>query len=357
MGQAKGPLELGDVMSQPIFTRRSVLKSAAGMAGSLALPALGSSRTHAKSGTKDINLQLGWLPGGDQLGEIVAKHLGYFEEEGLNLQIQPGGPSVDGVAIVASGGYEIGQVTSSPSLMMATSQGIPIKCFAVGLQEHPHTFFSLPKQPIKTPQDMIGRKIGIQATGRVLLSALLKKNDVAESDVEIITIGSDYTPLLTGQVDAVAGWITNVKALKPLGDELVTLRLWDFGVKLYALPYYATETTLTNNSELLSGFLSAAGKGWGYARQNPERAVEILIAAVSNLNEHDQLASAKSMLDFAFNEQTRQQGWGSFDDEVWQDQIRLYNDIGQFSAGIPSLDRVRSRAILDATSNTRPKIG
>ncbi|MDX0284708.1 nitrate ABC transporter substrate-binding protein [Sinorhizobium meliloti] len=343
-------------MNQRPLPRRSALKSIAGIACALALPALGSPRAHAQTGTKDVNLQLGWLPGGDQLGEIVAQHLGYFEDEGLNLKIQPGGPSVDGVAMVASGGYEIGQVTSSPSLMMAASQGIPVKCFAVGLQEHPHTFFSLPRQPIKRPRDMVGRKIGIQATGKVLLSALLKKNGLSESDIEIITIGSDYTPLLTGQVDAVAGWITNVKALKPLGDELVTLRLWDFGVRLYALPYYTTEATLKNDPELLAAFLRAAGKGWGYARENPERAVEILVRAVSNLDEQDQLASAGAMLNFAFNEQTKEQGWGSFSDQVWQDQISLYNELGQFSGGTPDLDNVRSRLILDATSDARPKL-
>ena len=77
-------------------------------------------------------MQLGWLAGDNQIGEVVAKQLGYFEEERLDFAIQPGGPNIDGVAIVASGRYEIGQVSSSPSLMLAASQGIPVKCFAIG---------------------------------------------------------------------------------------------------------------------------------------------------------------------------------------------------------------------------------
>ena len=43
------------------------------------------------------------------------------------MRIQPGGPNVDGVAVVASGRFEVGQVSSSPSLMLAASQDIPIK--------------------------------------------------------------------------------------------------------------------------------------------------------------------------------------------------------------------------------------
>jgi NitT/TauT family transport system substrate-binding protein len=65
--------------------------------------------------------------------------------------------------------------------MLAASQGIPVTCFAVGAQEHPYAFFSLPRAPIRTPKDTIGRKIGVQATGQILLSALLRKNGVPKT--------------------------------------------------------------------------------------------------------------------------------------------------------------------------------
>ena len=97
-----------------------------------------------------INLQLGWILGGNQVGEVCAKALGYYDAEGLELKIQAGGPNIDGVAVVASGRYEIGQVSSSPSLMLAASQDMPVVCFGVGAQEHPYCFFSLQKEPIRS---------------------------------------------------------------------------------------------------------------------------------------------------------------------------------------------------------------
>ena len=105
--------------------RRSLLKTGAaatGFAATSLLPAGG----FAQAKTQTVNLQLGWLAGNNQVGEVAAKHLGYFEEEKLSLVIQPGGPSIDGVAIVASGRCEIGQVSSSPSLMLAASQKIAV---------------------------------------------------------------------------------------------------------------------------------------------------------------------------------------------------------------------------------------
>jgi NitT/TauT family transport system substrate-binding protein len=119
---------------------------------------------HAAGRTK-IDMQLGWLIGGNQIGEVVAKKQGYFEQENIDFSIQPGGPSIDGVAVVASGRHDVGQVSSSPSLMLAVSQGLPIKCFAVGVQKHPYCFFSLKKKPIRSAQDMVGKKVGIQSTG------------------------------------------------------------------------------------------------------------------------------------------------------------------------------------------------
>ncbi len=110
------------------------------------------------AGKTKINMQLGWLIGGNQLGEIVAKQQGYFEKEDIDFQIQPGGPSIDGVAVVASGRFELGQVSSSPSLMLAVSQGLPIKCFAVGIQKHPYCFFSLKKSPIRSARTWWARR-------------------------------------------------------------------------------------------------------------------------------------------------------------------------------------------------------
>ncbi len=57
---------------------------------------------------------------------------------------------------MACGRASIGQLSSSPSLMLARSAGIPVKAIAAGYQKHPFTYFSLSGDPIRSPQDMIG---------------------------------------------------------------------------------------------------------------------------------------------------------------------------------------------------------
>lgn len=330
------------------LTRRRLIgaSAAAGAGAFLHIQAMAQNKAR-------INMQLGWIAGGNQIGEVVAKRLGYYDTEGIEFGIQPGGPSIDGVAIVASGRMEVGQVSSSPSNMLAVSQDLPIQVFATGLQQHPYAFFSLKKNPIRTPQDMVGKKIGIQSTGMVLLRALLAKNKIDEKSMTIIPIGSDMTPLLTGQVDTVTGWQTNTTALKPLGADRVDLKLWDFGVKLYALPYYAHTDTIKNKPELLQRFLRATARGWAHANKNRDAAVDLLVKEYPNLNRSDERIALDSLMTFAYNDLTNKHGWGTMDKGVWQEQIDQYAALGQFTKRTPKVDEVMTMDILNATREYR----
>ena len=332
--------------------RRRMLRMTLAAGGMAAAGALLSVRAFAAD-KATVNMQLGWVPGGNQIGEVVAKRLGYYEQEGIDFHIQPGGPNIDGVAIVASGRFEFGEISSSPSIMLAVSEGLPIKCIATGLQQHPYTFFSLKKNPIRTPHDMIGKRVGIQATGMVLLKALLAKNKIAESQVNIVPIGADMTPLLSGQVDAVTGWQTNTTALKALGPDRVDLRLWDTGVRLYALPYYTTTSTLKDHPDTVARFMRATARGWNYANTHRDQAVDLLIKEYPNLNRADERVAVDSLMSYAFDQTTKNLGWGAMDAAVWEEQIAMYGQLGQFRAKQPKVDDVMTLDVLNATRSAR----
>lgn len=344
-------------MTRRTISRRSLLKASLLAGGALAAPALVTKRVLAQSGTRTLNMQLGWLANGNQLGEIVAKQAGFFEEEGIDFRLQPGGPNIDGLAIVASGRYEMGVMPSSPSIMLATSQSIPVKCFGVGLQEHPFAFYSLPKAPVRAPADLVGKRIGVPATARILVTALLRRNGIAEDQVDVQVQGSDLAPLMTGQVDVVTAWETNTTSLRALGPDVVKMRLWDTGVRLYANNYYAQAGLLQSDPELFAAFMRASGRGWAHAKEDPGRAADLLVRELPNLDRDDEVEAAKVTLGASYNADTAEHGWGHFRREVWQDQIDLYSELEQFSAGAPDIDNVVTDAIIQMTAADRPKIG
>ena len=308
-------------------------------------------------GLTKINFQSSWLYSSNQTGEVCAKRMGFYEQEGLELNIVQGGPNVDGLALVAAGRYEVGQLSSTPSLMVAISQNVPIKCFAIGAQQHPFAFFSRKRNPVRSARDLMGKRIGVSPTSLILVRALLAKNAIDLRDVSLVTTGSDMDPLVKGEVDVMTGWLTNTTALKVLGSDRVDLRLWDAGVRLYALPYYATLQTIHDRADLLSRFVRATGKGWEFAFNNREKALELLVAEFPHLNPDDEGPAVDVMLSYAFNEATRQGGWGVMDQKVWADQIELFARLGQFPRKVPRVDDVVTMDILNATRDIRPRIG
>src|SRR2546428_926931 len=125
------------------LTRRHMLgRSASLLAGLAAGGGVVSVARSARGATSEVTFQLGWIISNGQIGEIVARSLGYFEAEGINLKVAPGGPNVDGVAIVAAGSAQAGNLSSSPCPMLARARGRAVQSFAAGDSEHPLTHFS-----------------------------------------------------------------------------------------------------------------------------------------------------------------------------------------------------------------------
>lgn len=303
--------------------------------------------------TEALSLQLGWLISEGQLGEAVALSKGWYADNGIELSISPGGPSIDGVALVGGGQHDLGEVSSSPSLMLARSQGVPVKAFAVGVQEHPYAYVSLPDNPVNEPKDLIGKKVGTQATGQVLLSALLAENDIDPGDVEVVVIGADVAPLTTGQVDVWTGWLSNTTAMRPLGGDYVSMRLWDAGIQLYGYPYYATDDTLEQKGELVEKWVSATAAGWLYARENLEEAAQAVVELQPTLVADDIKEQGEVLLEYAFSKATDENGWGAMDADVWQSQIDTWAELGQFKGAAPTVEEVVTFDVLDATADDR----
>lgn len=304
-----------------------------------------------------VTLQLGWLASNGILGEIAADKLGYYADEGLTLEVSAGGPNIDGVASVASGRANVGSISSSPSLMLARSAGIPITCVAAGYQKHPFTYFSLTDNPVNTPADLIGKRVATQGTARILLRALLAKNGISEDDVEVSVMGSDMAALMTGQVDVVTGWSTNINALAVLGDKRNDMTLWDAGVQLYANPFYVTDTMLADHRDKVEAYIRASAKGWGWVHANPQEAVEYLVERYPNLDKEAEMKAVDLIIGFSFNEATAANGWGTMTKENWMAQISIYDELGQFESGAPNLDDMMTLSVLEATAGSRPKLG
>ena len=319
----------------------------------------GSSEAAGKDAGKkldEFNVQLVWIPSNESLGEEVALAKGFYADEGLDVKLTPGGPNIDGIASVASGNKDVGVIGSSPSLMMAVSAGIPVVAVAAANQQHPGAFVSRGSDPIKTPQDMIGKTIGVGSTSKIHLQAVLAQANIPESKVKVEIIGNDTLPVVTKQVDAAWAYITNQAQLAPLKGDYHAMRLWDQGIKYYADTIYTSKSTLAKKRDQVDAYVRATAKGWLYARDNLDEAIDLLVKAHPSLDRKGELAGATVLMSLMFNEDTTSMGWAAMTPERWQEQLDLFDRLGQFKGKKPTVDQIMTDEVLKSTVDAR-KVG
>jgi ABC-type nitrate/sulfonate/bicarbonate transport system substrate-binding protein len=158
---------------------------------------------------KKIRVALSWIADVQYAGMWIAIDKGYMAEEGLEIEILPGGPNAPAPAVlVAAGKAELGYSTWFPYLD-AVSKGNQFKLLAVTFPVSPLGVISLAQKPILNAKDLVGSKILVQgATERAAVDATLALNGLSGS-VTYIPAGFSPEPLLAKQADGYTGFRTS----------------------------------------------------------------------------------------------------------------------------------------------------
>lgn len=266
-----------------------------------------------------ITVVLDWTPNTNHTGLYVAKDLGFYEDEGLDVEIiMPGEAGAD--QLVASGKADFG-VSYQESITQARIQDVPIVSIAAVIQHNTSGFASLSEKNIETPKDFEGKKYGGWGSPveKSVIASLMNKENANPDEVDIINIGdADFFTAVERDVDF--AWIyyawTGVEAgLR--GKDINMIYLTNYSENLdYYTPVLATnEKMIDNNPETVSAFLKATTKGYQMAIDQPEQAADILIAAVPDL---DPELVKKSQEWLASRYQDDAVRWGEQKLEVWE---------------------------------------
>jgi ABC-type nitrate/sulfonate/bicarbonate transport system substrate-binding protein len=213
------------------------------------------------------------------MGPYVAQSKGYYAKQRLNVALVPGGPSVTTEPLVVSG-KAFTALDTVDTIARARLNGAPLKMVAVTLQNNPSGVMSLARKPIRTPRDLIGKRLGIQSSAGAEYDAFLKMNGVDPSKVTYVPVQYDPSPLVDGRVDAFASFQTSEPIqLKLQGIDTYTFLLADFGYNLWADAYMVTEDTLNNSStrQDLVGLLRGSVRGWQAALADPDAAAKLIV--------------------------------------------------------------------------------
>lgn len=313
---------------------------AVGLAAVMTVGAAGSMTVSAADNeTEKITFVLDWTPNTNHTGLYVAESLGYFEDQGLEVEIvQP--PESGADALVASGRAQFGvsfQDSMAPGV--AGDNALPTTAVAALIQHNTSGIISRKGEGMDTPKGMEGKKY---ATWDGPIEVAMIQNVVEQdggdfSKVEMIpsTVTDEVSALESGSVDAI--WI--FYAWAGVKFELTGAETDYFAFKdINPVFDYYTPVVIANNEfleeepETAKKFLTALRDGYEYAIENPQEAADILCEAAPELDPELVLASQEYLKD-QYKAEVSQ--WGYIDPERWNAFYEWLNENGLTEAEIP----------------------
>ncbi len=275
----------------------NVPRRALGFGMAVALIATACSSGSSGTLTK-VRFQLQWVAQAQFAGYYAAVDQGYYKDAGLDVTLLLGGPQVDNVQVVASGGADIGTAWL-PKMLQSRQNGTDLVSIAQVFQRSGTRMVSFKNKNITTMADFAGKKVGSWLGGNEPeLFAALTKAGLDPLKQNIIKQNFDMSGLLNGDLDVAQAMIYNeyaqvLEAKNPATGNLYQpgdFNLIDFndpaiGTAMLQDQIFASAKWLSSgsNADVATKFLSASFKGWIYCRDNPQACVQIVLKSGTQL--------------------------------------------------------------------------
>jgi NitT/TauT family transport system substrate-binding protein len=301
-------------MTQPAhLNRRFFLQtSAAGFAASAwGLPASAAT-------LQPVTFQLSWLHSVQFAGSYLAARNGHWAENGLEVSLSQGGPNAPVEPPVVSGAALVG-ISAADYTAAAVDQGAPFKIIAVAMQKNPFAIASLVADPVNSPADLVGKRIGMAVANTPVLQALCTLNDVDIDAIEIVPTQYDPAPLVSGQVDCLLCWETDLPvAMAVQGVDATTMLMADHGYALHSQTYIATADSIANRRADLVALLRGEVAGWNdyFADTDAAAAATVEMFPDAGLDLETQRLQAARQVPLMTSNLTAENGFGWFTEET-----------------------------------------
>ena len=274
----------------------------------------------------ELVFQLSWVKNVEFAGSYIADTKGYYKKQGFSsVELLSGGPTVQQDAVVQSG--KAFACISAPDITSsAINNGADLKIVGAQYQKNPFCVMSLKKSPIKTPEDMIGKKIGVQATNEAVWAAFLKANDIDPSKINKIPVQFDPTPLAKGEVDGWFSFFTNEpNLLKTKGVDTAIMLLNDHGYPMVSETYAVKKSTLTGDRAKLKAALIGDIKGWTDSLADPKAGAALAATKYGKdlgLDEAEQVLESTAQNTVVSTADTKANGLFTITDELIDETIK-----------------------------------
>lgn len=289
---------------------------------------------------EDVTVILDYVANTNHTGMYVALDQGYYEEEGLNVNIvEPTEGATATLVAVGKGDFGI-SYQEDVTVALTSKEALPIKAIATLIQHNTSGFVTYADKEITSPKDFEGKTYaGWGGPGEeAVLKAVMTQAGADFSKLNMVISDGSGFEALKDKVDIMwffEGW-DNVKCkLNDFPINYMELRQLDERLDYYTPVIIANNDTLENRPELVKSFLAATEKGYKYAIENPDESAQILHKYAPDYS-MDLLKTSQEYLAGKYMEDTDR--WGEMKDSVWDNYTDFMTEYGVIDHAIPAAD-------------------
>jgi NitT/TauT family transport system substrate-binding protein len=259
----------------------------------------GPSPSPAVCDGQELSFQLSFIPNVQHAGFLVAQNRGFYEEEGLTVEMIPAGPNVDPVSAVGDGTASLGQVDYG-QLVRARAAGVPIVSIAQTYKDTFLNWYALKTAGIATMADWEGKRVGRTQVGddpEIIL--MLASAGLTLDDVETVQQDFGIDTFMAGDIDLATGVVFYHPAVfNGMGehawpDDFDVFIPEENGAPIASQTVATTEEMIASDPAALSCFLRASIRGWQAVFEDPQAAVDDVMTFIPEgaiPKEHQQAA-------------------------------------------------------------------
>jgi putative hydroxymethylpyrimidine transport system substrate-binding protein len=252
-----------------------------------ALAAAGCGDDGAEPGAPEgATLVLDFQPNAVHAGIYAAQHHGYFEEEGVDLEIREPSSTADSAKLLAAGRADFAIIDIN-DFGIARERSADLVAIAAIVQRPLASVIAGDRDEIRTPADLAGKTVGVTGvpSDDAVLDTVLRSGGVDPSDVERVTIGfKAVSALAAGRIDAAtAFWNAEGVQLKQLGLPTREFRVDEFGAPPYPELLLVTRPG-SSGEELADRLLAGLTRGYELLGNDPDGALDALLGEVRGLD-------------------------------------------------------------------------
>lgn len=302
-----------------------------------------------------VKMSLDWRFEAPNSGFLVALDRGFYKAEGLDVTIDPGNGSVDGINRLASGSYDFATADMNSLIRFRDNPANPpIKAVFMQMNAPAFAVTALKKSGITKPKDLEGKVLGAPAADGAFANwgAFVKAAKFDGSKVKIENVGFPVREpmLMQGKVDAITSFAySSVVMLRQNGyalEDITVMYMRDYGLELYGNALLASPKMLAEKPDVVRKFVRATIKGYFEAAADPAYAISTVLKRNPVTNEtNEKMRLALFFNDNFFTKEVKQHGMGYVDKARMARSIEQIGETFKFTRK-PAPDDVYTDAYL-----------